>query len=98
VRRVTSSRGIRVDARYVFPDASPCLAKDLPDAFALGTKPLEVKASAGVPGEGFHAPGLFGIGPGFLGPSFATAWAGLQEGALRIADFTASKCSTYQRW
>ena len=70
---------------------SPCLAKDLPDTVALGTKPLEEKAVAVVAGEGFHA-------PGFFGPSFATAFADLPEGARRIADFTASKCSTYQRW
>ena len=99
MRRVTTatrkdgssrSRGIRVDARYVFPGASPCLSKDRPDTVALGTKLLEGKAGAVVPGEGFQAPGLFGL-------SFETAFAGLQEGALRIADFTASKCSTYQR-
>ena len=89
---------MRVGARYVFPDTSLCLARDLPDAVALGTKPLEEKAGVAVPGEGFHAPGLFGLAPGCLGPSFATAFTGLQEGTLRIADFTASKCSTYQRW
>jgi hypothetical protein len=75
----------------VFPGVSPCLWKDLPDTVALGTKLFGERAVAAVPGEGFHAPGLFGL-------SFATALADLHEGALRIADLTASKCSRYQRW
>jgi aspartate aminotransferase len=67
---------------YLFPDVSRCLSRDVPDTLALGTKLLEEKAVAVVPGEGFHAPGFFRL-------SFATAPADLQEGGQRIADFLA---------
>ena len=65
---------------YVFPDVTRCLSKEVPDTLALGTRLLEEKAVAVVPGEGFHAPGFFRL-------SFATAFEDLQEGARRIADF-----------
>jgi aspartate aminotransferase len=67
---------------YVFPDVSRCLSKALPDTLALGTKLLEEKAVAVVPGEGFEAPGTFRL-------SFATAFDDLQEGASRIEAFFA---------
>ncbi len=65
---------------YVFPDVSRCLSKALPDTLALGTKLLEEKAVAVVPGEGFHAPGAFRL-------SFATAFEDLQEGVARLEAF-----------
>jgi aspartate aminotransferase len=67
---------------YVFPDVSRCLSREVPDTLALGTKLLEEKAVAVVPGEGFHAPGFFRL-------SFATSPADLQEGGRRIAEFLA---------
>jgi aspartate aminotransferase len=65
---------------YVFPNVSRCLSKGVPDTLALGTKLLEEKAVAVVPGEGFHAPGFFRL-------SFASAPADLLEGGRRIAEF-----------
>jgi aspartate aminotransferase len=65
---------------YVFPDVTRCLSKEVPDTVALGTRLLEEKGVAVVPGEGFHA-------PGFLRLSFATPLADLQEGARHIAAF-----------
>ncbi len=67
---------------YVFPDVSRCLSKALPDSVVLGTKLLEEKAVAIVPGEGFHAPGAFRL-------SFATAFEDLREGVGRIEEFFA---------
>ena len=67
---------------YVFPDVSRCLSREVPDTVALCGKLLEEKAVAVVPGEGFHAPGFFRL-------SFATAFADLQEGGRRIAEFLA---------
>jgi aspartate aminotransferase len=67
---------------YVFPDVTGCLSKEIPDTLALGTRLLEEKAVAVVPGEGFHAPGFFRL-------SFATKFEDLQEGARRLADFLA---------
>ena len=51
---------------------------------------LEEKAVAVVPGEGFHAPGFFRL-------SFATAFADLQEGARRIAEFFAEHAPAGRR-
>jgi aspartate aminotransferase len=67
---------------YVFPNVSRCLSREVPDTVALGTRLLEEKAVAVVPGEGFHAPGFFRL-------SFATAFDDLREGARRIAEFLA---------
>ena len=67
---------------YVFPDVSRCLSQEVPDTLALCEKLLEEKAVAVVPGEGFHAPGFFRL-------SFATAFADIQEGGRRIAEFLA---------
>ena len=73
-------------AFYLFPDVSRCLSKALPDTLALGTKLLEEKAVAVVPGEGFQAPGSFRL-------SFATAFEDLQEGAARIEAFFAEQAA-----
>jgi aspartate aminotransferase len=67
---------------YVFPDVSRCLSREMPDTLALGTRLLEEKAVAVVPGEGFHAPGFFRL-------SFASSPADLPEGGKRIAEFLA---------
>jgi aspartate aminotransferase len=75
---------------YVFPDVTRCLSKEVPDTVALGTRLLEEKAVAVVPGEGFHAPGFFRL-------SFATAFEDLQEGARRIADFLAEHAGRRRR-
>lgn len=69
---------------YVFPDVSRRLSKAIPDTVCLGTRLLEEKAVAVVPGEGFHAPGFFRL-------SFATALEDLQEGARRLAAFFAEQ-------
>jgi aspartate aminotransferase len=67
---------------YVFPDVRRCLSREMPDTLTLAERLLEEKAVAVVPGEGFHAPGHFRL-------SFATAFADLQEGARRLAEFFA---------
>lgn len=65
---------------YVFPDVSRCLSPEVPNTVALASRLLEEKAVAVVPGEGFHA-------PGFLRLSYAAAFADLQEGVRRMAEF-----------
>lgn len=75
---------------YVFPGVSQCLSAELPDTVALCGRLLEDKAVAVVPGEGFHAPGFFRL-------SFATAFADLQEGARRIAEFFAERAPAGSR-
>ena len=65
---------------YVFPDVRGCLSSQIPDTLAFGTRLLDEKAVAVVPGEGFHAPGFFRL-------SFAAKFEDLQEGARRLAEF-----------
>jgi aspartate aminotransferase len=75
---------------YVFPDVTRCLSREMPDTVALGTRLLEEKGVAVVPGEGFHAPGFFRL-------SFATAFGDLQEGARLIAGFLAEHAGRGRR-
>ncbi|MGD8896164.1 MAG: pyridoxal phosphate-dependent aminotransferase [Acidobacteriota bacterium] len=65
---------------YLFPNVKRHLSKTMPDTVTLGTRLLEEKAVAVVPGEGFGAPGYFRL-------SCATSLEDLREGARRLADF-----------
>jgi aspartate aminotransferase len=65
---------------YLFPNVKRHLSKRMPDTVTLGTRLLEEKAVAVVPGEGFGAPGYFRL-------SCATSLEDLREGARRLADF-----------
>jgi aspartate aminotransferase len=65
---------------YLFPNVKRHLSKEMPDTVTLGTRLLEEKAVAVVPGEGFGAPGYFRL-------SCATSLEDLREGARRLADF-----------
>jgi aspartate aminotransferase len=65
---------------YLFPNVQRHLSKELPDTVTLGTRLLEEKAVAVVPGEGFGAPGYFRL-------SCARSLEDLREGARRLAEF-----------
>jgi aspartate aminotransferase len=69
---------------YLFPNVSRHLSKEMPDTVTLGTRLLDEKAVAVVPGEGFNAPGYFRI-------SCARPLADLKEGARRLASFFTSE-------
>ena len=65
---------------YLFPNFASYLSPKLRTTLDLGTRLLEEKGVAAVPGEGFGA-------PGYLRLSFARSMGDLKEGASRIASF-----------
>jgi aspartate aminotransferase len=67
---------------YLFPNFRSYLSSKHPTTLDLGTRLLEGKGVAMVPGEGFGA-------PGYMRLSFARSMGDLKEGASRIASFLA---------
>lgn len=67
---------------YLFPNFERYLSPKNPTTLDLGTRLLEEKGVALVPGEGFGA-------PGYMRLSFARSMGELKEGAARIASFLA---------
>ena len=76
---------------YLFPNVKSHLSKEMPDTVTLGTRLLEEKAVAVVPGEGFNAPGYFRL-------SCATSLEDLREGARRLASFFAEPRERPREW
>jgi aspartate aminotransferase len=76
---------------YLFPNVKSHLSKEMPDTVTLGTRLLEEKAVAVVPGEGFNA-------PGYLRLSCATSLEDLREGARRLASFFAGPRERPREW
>jgi aspartate aminotransferase len=76
---------------YLFPNVKSHLSKEMPDTVTLGTRLLEERAVAVVPGEGFNAPGYFRL-------SCATSLEDLREGARRLATFFAGPRERPREW
>ena len=76
---------------YLFPNVKSHLSEEMPDTVTLGTRLLEEKAVAVVPGEGFNAPGYFRL-------SCANSLEDLREGARRLASFLAGPRERPREW